>query len=157
MSVCAPVAASHFASQLPFQTRDCGGARAGDARTRTVEALVIPEALAIDIGQRQVRQIQIVDAPDGRVGGVALVLALAEEDQFEAVAVTVPGVDVARVIPPLGAEIGVLEVVARKLVAVAGQRLPVLRRRGEEQQQQNLHAGCSNCLTTPEIAPACSG
>ena len=56
-----------------------------------VEALVVAEALAIDIGQREVRQVQIVDAPHGRVGGVALVFALAEEDQFEAVAVTVRG------------------------------------------------------------------
>ena len=38
------------------------------------------------------RQVEIVDAPRGRVGGVAFVLALAEEDQFEAVAVTVTGV-----------------------------------------------------------------
>ena len=137
--VWAPVAGSHFASQLPFQTRDWAALAPAIPGTRTVEALVVAEALAIDIGQRQVRQVQIVDAPHGRVGGVALVLALAEEDQFEAVAVTVTGVDVARVIPPLGAEIGVLEVVARKLVAVAGQRLTVRGRRGEQQQQRNLH------------------
>jgi hypothetical protein len=28
------------------------------------------------IGQRQVRQVQVVDAPDGSVGGVALAFAL---------------------------------------------------------------------------------
>src|SRR5664280_2325661 len=120
------------------------GARAGHAGTRTVEAPVVAEAPAIDIGQRQVRQIQVVDAPDGRVGGVSHALALAEEDQLEAVAVTVPRVHVAGVIPPFAAEIGVLEVVARKLVAVAGQRLPVLGRRGEKEQQQDLHGSDSS-------------
>ena len=53
-------------------------------------------------------------------------LALPEEHQFEAVAMAVGRVHVARVIPPLGAEIGMLEMVARELVAVAGKRLPVL-------------------------------
>ena len=86
------------------------------------------------IGQRQVRQVQVVDAPDGSVGGVALAFALTEEDQFEAVAVTVPGMDVARVIPPLRAEVGMLEVVARELVAVTEQSLPVLRCRSEKEQ-----------------------
>ena len=87
------------------------------------------------IGQRQVSQVQVVDAPDGSVGGVALAFALTEEDQFEAVAVTVPGMDVARVIlPPLRAEVGMLEVVARELVAVTGQSLPVLRCRSEKEQ-----------------------
>ena len=44
----------------------------------------------------------------------------------------VGGVHIAGVIPPLGAEIGVLEVVARKLVVISGQRLPVDRRHREQ-------------------------
>src|ERR1017187_4696644 len=131
--------------RLPIAVPDArlGGARAGDSGTRTVEALVVAEALPVDIGQREVSQIQVVDAPDGGVGGVSLGIALAEEDQFEAVTVPVPGVDIARVIQPFGAEIGVFEVVARKLVHVAGERLPVLRRSGQEEEQQNLHGSDS--------------
>ena len=47
-------------------------AGAGDSGTGAVEAFEIAEAAAVDIGEGQVREIQIVDTPGGGVGGVAL-------------------------------------------------------------------------------------
>ena len=64
-------------------------------------------------------------------GGLA-VLALAEEDQLEAVTMAVAGADVAGVIPPLGAILRVIEMVARKLVRVTGQRDFVVEYRGQK-------------------------
>ena len=78
------------------------------------------------------RQVQIVDAPGGRVGGVAPMLALAEEDQLEAVAVTVAGVDVAGVIPPFSAEVLVFEVIPGKLVLIAGNSFAPVRSAGPD-------------------------
>ncbi len=73
------------------------------------------------------REVEVVDSPGGGVGGIVLVLTLAEEDEFEAVAMAVGGMEIAGVIPPFGAEIRVLEMIARELVMVAGERLAVGR------------------------------
>ena len=45
---------------------------AGDAGTGAIEALVVAEALAVDIGEGEVRQVEIVDAPGGGIGFVSL-------------------------------------------------------------------------------------
>ena len=72
-------------------------------------------------------------------------LALAEEDELEAVAVAVGGVNVAGVIPPLGAEAGMIEVVARKLVAVAREGLEA--RQSQEEAQHGYFQLSINRVT----------
>src|SRR5581483_8022609 len=49
-------------------------------------------------------------------------------------AVAISGLEVAGVVPPFGSVLGMVEVVARKFVAIAGQRLLILcdRRAGEQ-------------------------
>jgi hypothetical protein len=70
------------------------------------------------------RQIEIVDAPDGGIVGRGAALALAEEDQFEAEAAAVACDQIPSVVPPLGAEVGVARVVAGELEAVARKGQP---------------------------------
>jgi hypothetical protein len=60
-------------------------AHARDSRTRAVETLEVAELAPIDIGQRQMRQIEIVNSPDRGIANRFAMLALAEEDQFETV------------------------------------------------------------------------
>ena len=65
-------------------------------------------------------QVQVVYPPDRpivRVGTSSL--ALAEEHQLETVAPVLSALDVAGVVPPLGPEIRMIEVVARKFEAVS--------------------------------------
>ncbi len=81
------------------------------------------------------RQVQIVHPPYRRIVRLA-VLALAEKDQLEAVAVAVAGAHVAGVIPPFGAELRVIEMVTRKLVVVARQSYFVVQDRGEKQEYE---------------------
>jgi len=100
---------------------------------------VIAEALTVDIGEREVRQVEIVHPPNRRIGFVPA-LSLAGEDEFEAVALPVSSVHVARVVPPFGTEIGMFEVIARKVEMVSGQRLPIDGRHREEEDQKEFHS-----------------
>src|SRR4051812_36934795 len=58
---------------------------AGNAGPRSVQALVVIEALPADIAQRQMRHIQIINVP-WRIARFAR-CGLAEESQLEAIAV----------------------------------------------------------------------
>src|ERR1700680_124003 len=69
------------------------------------------------------RQVEIVHAPGRRVVTGSAALALPEKDHFKTVAMAVAGAEVAGVIPPLGAEFRMIEVIAGKLVTVTGEGL----------------------------------
>jgi len=59
-------------------------------------------------------------------------LAFTEKNQLEAEPFAVPGRHIARVIPPFGAKIWMLEVIPGKLVQIARQGLAILEtRRGK--------------------------
>ena len=73
-------------------------------------------------------------------------LPLPEEDQLEAEAFAFRAAQVARVIPPLGAKVGMLEVIARKCVAVTRERGPVFETRRRPAAQGDAR------LAQPEIA-----
>src|SRR5438309_10430793 len=53
-------------------------AGAGDGRTCPIQTLAIPEALPVNVGEGQVRRIEIVYAPDGGVIGRPAPFSLAE-------------------------------------------------------------------------------
>jgi hypothetical protein len=102
--------------------------RAGQARARAVQALGVQVLAAVDVAQGQVREPRVAHVPHGcgflaPVG--AAVDAPAEEGQLESEAPAVFVAEIAGVIPPLGLKFGVIEVVARELIAVAGQRRTV--------------------------------
>lgn len=63
-------------------------------------------------------------------------LALTEEDQFETVAMAARFVEIARVVPPFGAEFGVAEVAARELVPIARHGLPKIDEGCEEHEEK---------------------
>src|ERR1044072_8740033 len=105
-------------------------------RASAVQALRVDEMPAADIRERQVRQVHIVSAPGRAVVGWPAARALAEENQLEAEPIALNGPHVAGVVPPLGLEIGMFEMIARKLVAITGQRFTIGGVRGRQQTRQ---------------------
>ena len=61
------------------------------------------------------RQIEIANIPDGWLSAGIAIDALAEKRQLEAEAMAVGGLEIAGVIPPLGLEIGMIEMIAREI------------------------------------------
>lgn len=125
-------------SHFPIAVPDAGLVEAGAryARSGSVQPLAVAETDSVDIGQRQVRQVQIVHAPCGGIVRGAAALPLPEEDQLESVAMSVARAEVPSVIPPLGAKVGVVELVARELIVVAGEGGTPGRRGEKECQDQ---------------------
>ena len=64
-------------------------------------------------------QIKVLNRPCRRII-IGPILPLPEENQLKAEPFTVPIHHITRVIPPLGAEVLMLEVIAGKLVLIAG-------------------------------------
>ena len=62
---------------------------------------------------------------------------LAEERQFKTETMAVGRLEISRVIPPLGLIVGMIEVIARKLVMVPGQRESVILRPGRDCTEQD--------------------
>jgi len=67
----------------------------------------------------------------GRVAGLALFTALRDCGRA-----CTGGLEIAGVIPPFGAEFGVVEVVARELKVVSRNGLPKVGKEGEEEQDE---------------------
>ncbi len=111
------------ADQLPFQMRLLLETGACDARARRGSAaLHSRSACRRHRSARHGRDRDPAHAQaDGFVGVVPL--ALAEEDQLEAEPFTRAVGHIAGVIPPFGAEVFMFEMIAGKLVLIAGQRL----------------------------------
>src|SRR5579871_957739 len=123
-----PIAVPHL---LRLQTRT------SDSRSGSVQPLCVIEPLAIDVAQRKMRQIDVVNIPVASSFRIAI-HALPEERQLKTKAMPIGGFQIPGVIPPLGFVFGMREVIAREFVAVARQRLLVLRRErsGDHEQQQ---------------------
>jgi len=146
---------------LPVAVPDAAFVEAGarDARAGAVDPAPGAEPAAVDIGQCEVREVHIVDAPNRSVGGclrrLLRGLALAEKHQLEAIPMAGRGAEVAGVIPPLRAILRVVEVIARELVAVSGKRDAVIgggaSRENGEKPQEAPHRS-SHCSGTPVVA-----
>src|SRR5579864_8379000 len=117
-----------------------GETRACDARSCAVQPLRLVKLFILDICDRQVGHVQIVDAPRGAVLGFSPPLALAEKHQLESEPPAAAVAQVAGVIPPLRAEIRMLEMVARKRIAIARRRLAVRLDAGSKQAPQQQDA-----------------
>src|SRR5439155_2630029 len=83
------------------------------------------KSLAADVCDRRVRQIEIVDAPGRRIVRESAPLALPEEYQLEPIAFSGGVAQVAGVVPPFRAKGGMLEVIARKGIAITGRRAAI--------------------------------
>ncbi len=84
------------------------------------------------------RQIEILHVPRGLVF-VRVPFALAEKDQFETEPFAPLIRHIARVIPPFGAKIFVFEMIAGKLVTIAGERLAI-RETGRYEGHRHEHS-----------------
>src|SRR5437016_3421232 len=125
---------------------------ASHARSGPIQPLVGVEVFAIDIGERQVRQVRVVDAPRGTVlDRLAAALALPEEHQLESEALSIGGAQVPGVIPPLGAKVRMLEVIAWKCVMVTRKRGAILEIHAPG-DGCNRHGQQSNRAHTPKVA-----
>src|SRR5581483_5294139 len=115
----------------------------GDPGTGAILTLEVEEAAGVEIGHRQMREVDIVDAPRRLIfrGFTSLLGSLAEEHQLEAVAMTIPSADVSGVIPPLGAELRVVEVIARKLVVITREGDPIVQQDGDQEQRRGQLSG----------------
>jgi hypothetical protein len=83
----------------------------------------VEELAAVDIGEGEVSQVDLIGTPSGIggfEGGFRELDSLAKEGEFKAVAVTGWVVKVAGVIPPFGLIIGVVKMIGGEMVAVAG-------------------------------------
>ena len=105
--------------------RPCALIDARNAGAGAVDALFVIEAPAAEIAQGKMRHVQIVNVPL-RLVRIAC-NRLAEEGQFETETMPVGGPEIAGVVPPLGLIVGMIEVIARKLVMIPGQRESVIR------------------------------
>jgi len=117
---------------LPLETRT------RHARSRSIQALLIPEVLSRRIGESGVGQIEILHRPRRRVCGI-MAFALAEKDQLETKPLTIRVCHITRVIPPFGAKVFVFEVVSGKLVTITRQRFAIrepTRQQGENKQRK---------------------
>src|SRR5580704_14736247 len=79
------------------------------------------EAAAIDIAKCQVRHPNVADIPHAGRRGVAIG-TLAEERQLKSESPSLRGVQISSVVPPLGLEFRMIEMVAGKLVMKTGKR-----------------------------------
>jgi hypothetical protein len=78
----------------------------------------------VEIAECEMCEVDVVDIPRGllhRIAGDGL----AEKGKFEAEAVTACGFEIAGVVPPLGLEGRMSEIVARECVAITGEGEPV--------------------------------
>ena len=93
------------------------------------------------------RKVDLADIPSALQRAVSLD-AYAEEGQFKPEPTAPSIVEVARVVPPFDLELGMLEMVSRKLELVAGQRqLEGVRTQRCRQERgddpPNLHSSCN--------------
>src|SRR5579862_3212028 len=99
---------------------------AGDSGAGAVDTLVVIKAAAMQIAERKVCHIQVVNMPRRRISIARY--GLAEERQFKTEAAPIGGPEITCVIPPLRLVVGMTEVVARKFVMITRRRLFVVRR-----------------------------
>src|SRR6202020_1930634 len=83
--------------------------------------------LAIDVGECRMREIDVVNTPCRGVLSAIPFGALAKEDHLKTEAFTLRIRDVASVVPPLGAEIGMGEVVRGEAINETGQSLAIAK------------------------------
>src|SRR6266849_8286417 len=100
-------------------------AGASDAGAGSIGALRMIKLPAIEIAQREMRDVKILYVPRGGFYGIAAD-RLPEKRQFESKLAATGGFHVAGVIPPLGLKIRMAEIIAREFEAVTGQGGAVL-------------------------------
>ena len=119
--------------------------RGGDAGSGSIDAFQVIELPAIQVAQRQMREVEIPHLPDGVPRGIAAD-GLPEEGQFESEAVAVKRFQIPGVVPPFTLKIRVIEMIPGEFVTVSRQSGAVLRRkrllekqRGGESCKPTLH------------------
>src|SRR6266446_150525 len=95
--------------------------RSGDTGPRAISALRIKEFLSIEIADCEMCKIDVADIPCKRVRGIA-VYAFTEKSELEAELASVSGLQISGVVPPFGLVIGMVEIIAREFITVAGPR-----------------------------------
>src|SRR5579872_1563381 len=112
-----------------------------DSGTGAGQAAITVKLMAINIGNGEVSQVKVVDAPCRAIGDRPFPLPLAEKYQLETKALSRRVVKVSGVIPPLGAEIRMVEVIAWKRIAITGGSLAVngstWRNRADQKRERN--------------------
>src|SRR5271169_1051800 len=89
-----------------------------DAGSRAVGAFGVIKLFVIQIAERKMSQIQIPKIPSFLFSGIAA-HTLAEKRQFESEPMPIVRRNVSCVIPPFRLKLGMIEIIARKLVWVA--------------------------------------
>ena len=119
--------------------------RGGDAGSGSIDAFQVIELPAIQVAQRQMREVEIPHLPDGVPRGIAAD-GLPEEGQFESEPVAVKRFQISGVVPPFTLKIRVIEMIPREFVTVSRQGGAILRRkrllekqRGRESCEPSLH------------------
>ncbi len=90
-------------------------ANARDSRSGSIGALRVQKLAAIQIAQRQVRQVQVADVPRICLR-VFAIHPLEEKRQLKSKTAAIRSFYVPRVVPPLGLEVRMIKVIARERV-----------------------------------------
>src|SRR5580765_5930438 len=85
-------------------------------------------------------KIQVAHIPRPGRFGVAI-NALPEESQFKTESMAVRRLDVAGVVPPFRLEVRMIEMIARKVVAITGKSSSILCRRRNSNRETDWHGG----------------
>src|SRR6266849_2442721 len=112
----------------------------GDAGACTIRALCVKKLSAVHIAQGQMREVQVTHIPRAGWFDVAI-NALPEESQLKTDSTAVCRLDVARVVPPFGLEIRMIEMIPRKAIAITGQSSSILCRRLHNNCERDQHGG----------------
>src|SRR5713226_7332055 len=122
---------------LPIAVPDAakGLTRRRDAWPRAIGAFRVIKLPAIEIAQREMCEVEILHIPGAGLCGIAAD-GLAEEGQFESEPVALGRFQISGVVPPLGLKVRMIEIVARRFVAVSWQGSVVLRRERLQEKQR---------------------
>ena len=127
---------------LPIAIPDAteGFAHRGDARAGSIGAFGVIKLPAIQITQREMREVKILHLPGSNLSGIAAD-GLPEESQFEPKPPVVGPFQISGVVPPFGLKIRMIEMISRELVMVSRQGGAVLRRKRLQKKHRGGDAG----------------
>src|SRR5580765_8104789 len=98
------------------------------------------EMLAVQVAEREMREVEIFHIPDGSMSRITAD-RLAEKRQFESVTMATRGFQIPRVVPPFRLKVRVIVIVSREFESITGHRRAVLRGQRVENQKRRSQGG----------------
>ena len=111
----------HFKTPIAVPDLQDLGTGPGGAQCSPIEPIGEVETLAVQIGDGEVSHVEVTHRPAGGVGHIPPFFGpYSKEGDLIAVPLAIGRLEMAGIVPPLGLEGGMIEVISRKLKFVAG-------------------------------------